>query len=138
MRGSSGKRILSNSKVNRPSASRFGPSFFPTQNHTHNIPCYINVAWWLEIRNPPELRWWFSIESLEGLEGLIDQSFSNKRDALVWLFLGTHQWFHEHTPRQRDSYKKDETKTCCHPHPGYKEWEYVASMIKSVSREDRV
>jgi hypothetical protein len=92
---------------------------------------------WIEIWSPPELGWWFSLGLTqygpEGLEGLIDQSFSSKRDALVWLFLGAHQWFHEHTRRPIPSHM-----TCCNRLPQDTEREYIADLIASVSREDRI
>ena len=57
---------------------------------------------WLEMWNESELGWWYSLGlwqyGPDCIKPFIDQTFKDKRQALVWLFLGAHRWFNPKAP----------------------------------------
>jgi hypothetical protein len=95
---------------------------------------------WMEMWTPAEFGWWFSIGlSQYGLESaveeLIDKTYETKRDALMWLFLGAHDWLHLSYPH---CYAEHQTRGCCRGTPHGREKEYLTPMIESISQDDRV
>ena len=49
----------------------------------------------------------FSQYGIEDVETLIDQSFKNTCQVLLWHFLGAHNWFHETEKRKEDEDEVD-------------------------------
>ena len=94
---------------------------------------------WMELWAPDELGWWYAIGlsqyGLECVASLIDQSFETKREALLWIFLSTHNWF------QGTVLKDDENErtpiSCCRGKHAYHEQVDVNGLLESMSVADR-
>jgi hypothetical protein len=88
---------------------------------------------WMEMWTPAELGWWFAIVlsryGPEGLETFIDQTYTIKREAVVWILLGAHDW------GVQDSF---DNVCCMSSCTGNKGGEYLIRLIKSLSKGDRV
>ena len=100
------------------------------------------VSGWMELWNPSELGGWFAIGlsqyGPDCVASLIEQCFKTKREALFWLFLGAHHWFHETQPRREDPEFPDDVPNCCRNLPYGLEREYVSGLMESISRQDRI
>jgi hypothetical protein len=72
------------------------------------------------------------------IESFIDQTFKDKREALVWLFLGAHRWFNPKIPRWEEPEHRH-FGSCCSD-VGYDgcERDYLVDLVASLSREDRI
>lgn len=96
---------------------------------------------WMELWTPAELGSWYAIGlsryEIKDVETLIDKSFKNTREALVWLFLGAHSWFHETGERMQD---EDEvaSRYCCSLTTTGFEAEFLNERMGSISRGDRI
>ena len=93
---------------------------------------------WMDLWTPDELGWWFAIGlsqyGLECVTSLIDQSFKTKREALLWIFLGTHNWF-QGTILQDENPKIP--PACCRGNHAYREQIDVNGLLESISVADR-
>jgi hypothetical protein len=78
---------------------------------------------------------------------IIDSAFHNSTEALLWLFLGAHTWYHEQFhyihwdsntwTTRRDIKAKYELEVCCTPTPGL-ERDYVQSKVESLRPAERI
>jgi hypothetical protein len=103
---------------------------------------------WMQLWTPSEFGWWYAIGlSQYGpacVQTLIEDTFENKKTALLWLFLGAHCWFHDHDSWPLSRCRKDELAAdglnwvCCDPKSFHLEEEYLKDQIAALSREDRV
>ena len=84
------------------------------------------------------LSWW-------GLEGgaessfmgnLINRHFRDLKEALVWLFLGAHDWYHGNTIAAPSEPVTSRNACCLHTSPG-REKLYLERTLVSLQREDR-
>jgi hypothetical protein len=97
---------------------------------------------WLEMWNKSELGWWYSMGlwqyGPDYIEPFIDQTFKDKGQALVWLFLGAHRWFNPKAPRW-DETEYRHIGSCCSAfeYVGC-ERDYLIGLIESLSKENRI
>jgi hypothetical protein len=107
------------------------------------LPGWMQLLW-----TPSEFGWWYAMGlSQYGpacVQTLIDDTFENKRTALLWLFLGAHCWFHNHDSWPLSQGRKMELNAdgmnlaCCHPRSYQLEEEYLNNQIAALSHEDRL
>jgi hypothetical protein len=106
------------------------------------------IPGWMQLWTPSEFGWWYAIGlSQYGpacVQTLIDDTFENKKTALLWLFLGAHCWFQEHDSWPLSRCRKLELNAdglnlaCCDPRSYQLEEEYLNDQIAALSHEDRV
>ena len=118
------------------------PSRFDQQQvSSHTFCALFELPGWMEMWTPAEFGSWYAIGlsqyGIEDVETLIDQSFKNTREALVWLFLGAHNWFHETEKRKEDEDEIDSRHCCEWMTIGF-ESEFVSERMASISRDDRI
>lgn len=86
-----------------------------------------------------ELGWWYALGLYRYgpscVEDFINQTFVETRVALVWLFLGAHNWFTRYSRREND---RDHWGSggCCSGDGGC-ERDYTVKMVESLSKNDR-
>ena len=71
---------------------------------------------WRENHDSSELGWWLSKYLQPSFYNIISESFGSKAEALVWMFLGAHNWF------RRKMYIK--SVHCCSAESGWRKWSY--------------
>ena len=102
----------------------------------------IGSVGWLEMWNESELGWWYSLKLWQYgpscVESFIDQTFKNKREALVWLFLGAHRWFVVKASRWEEKEYMHFARCCSRVDYEGCEQDYLVDLIASLSREDRI
>jgi hypothetical protein len=94
---------------------------------------------WMEMWTPAELGWWFAFgltQWPEMTQRLINMSFKNKYEALIWLFLGAHHWFHAIQLDRWDSDGRD--NFCCTTESHGCERKFIMELISSASFQDRI
>ena len=115
--------------------------FDPQQVSLHTFRGLFEVPGRMEMWTPAEFGSWYAIGlsqyGIKGVEALIDQSFKNTREMLVWLFLGAHNWFHETEKRKEDEDEVDSRHCCDWMTIGF-ESEFVNERMSSISRDDRI
>ena len=96
---------------------------------------------WLEMWDKPELAWWYSLGlwqyGHDCVRSFIEQSFPDKCQALVWLFLGAHRWFITKSHRWQETDYLHLVR-CCSGEDYGGEREYLINLVKSLSWEDRI
>ena len=113
-----------------------------------NFLSFFRLPEWMELWTPDELGWWCSFGLSKygsALQPLVDLSFKNTTESLLWLFLGAHHWLH---PRDnsRDSLLNSDLEarkhagkwSCCANFPDGLEREPVSWMIKPLSQKTRI
>ena len=97
---------------------------------------------WTELWTPAELGSWFAIGLTQYgpncVGDLIDRSFNTEREALLWLFLGAHHWFHETQSRLEDVDGDETVFRCCKDQSYGFERKYVAGCVGSLSQQDKI
>ena len=97
---------------------------------------------WSEMWNESELGWWYSLGlwqfGRDCVEFLIDQSFKDTRQALIWLFLGAHRWFRPKANRWDENEYRHFSGCCSVVDYSGCERDYLVDLVASLSREDRV
>ena len=68
---------------------------------------------------------------------LINKSFGNNRETILWLFLGAHSWLHQDNV-QFDPKAFQGVVSCCQFVDYGKERDYINELVGSVSQTDRV
>ena len=115
--------------------------FYKQQVSSHTFCTLFELPGWMEMWTPAELGSWFAIGlsqyGIKPVETLIDQAFKNTREALVWLFLGAHSWFHETEKRKEDEDEVDSRFCCGWMTIGF-ESEFISERMASISRDDRI
>lgn len=94
---------------------------------------------WLEMWTPSELGWWFGFGLTQWPEitkELIKMNFKTKHDALIWLFLGAHHWFHSTDFSRFDNDGSD--NFCCFRKSYGCERKFVVELISSILLKDRI
>ena len=71
----------------------------------------------------------------ESMQSLINKSFENKREALLWLFLGAHSWLHQDHV-ERDSKAFQRVLSCCQFVDYGKEREYIFEFAISAEFDE--
>ena len=96
---------------------------------------------WMKMWTKSELGRWYALGLYQygpgSITNLIDKSFRNKGEALLWLFLGAHRWFHE-VYVETDPMVFEDTVDCCHFVEYGREREYVKESVGSISQNDRI
>jgi hypothetical protein len=96
---------------------------------------------WMKMWTKSELGRWYALGLYQygpdSITNLIDKSFRNKGEALLWLFLGAHGWFHE-VYVETDPMVFEDTVGCCHFEEYGREQEYVKESVGSISQNDRI
>jgi hypothetical protein len=98
-----------------------------------------NLPGWLEMWTPSELGWWFGFgltQWPDTTKELIKMNFETKSDALIWLFLGAHHWFHSTDPSRFDSDGSD--NFCCTNESYGCERKFIVELISSILPNDRI
>jgi len=118
------------------------PSSFPkAQVSSHTFCALFELPGWMEMWTPAEFGSWYAIGlsqyGVKEVETLIDQSFKNTRESLVWLFLGAHNWFHETQNRKEDD-DEVHSRHCCEWGTIGFEIEWVSGRMTSMSMDDRI
>jgi hypothetical protein len=108
------------------------------------------IPGWMQLWTPSELGWWcargLSLYGGACMGTLIDNTFDNKRTALLWLFLSAHGWFRNQAswPNQTRRRKADPEvaaalegrySVCCIKAERLEE-EYLKDQIAALSHED--
>jgi hypothetical protein len=96
---------------------------------------------WLDAWTISELGGWCAIGLSqfggESMQILINKSFGNKCEAILWLFLGAHSWHHQDYV-QLDPKAIQGVVFCCQSVRYRKERDYINELVGSVSQNDRV
>jgi len=115
--------------------------FYQHEVSLHTFLSLFDLPEWMEMWTPAEFGSWYAIGlsryGIEGIETLIDQSFKNKHEMLIWLFLGAHTWFHETEERIEDEEEVD-SRFCCNMITIGFESEFVNEQMASITRDDRI
>jgi hypothetical protein len=95
---------------------------------------------WLDLWENPELGFWCALGMTqwgpESVESLIKTVFCNRRECLLWLFLGAHGWYDDYVLYRDDPETEAETY-CCSPMAG-RERQFIRDELGSLSRGDRI
>jgi hypothetical protein len=95
---------------------------------------------WKGLWSMAELGYWYAIGlshyGYEKVHALIDSTFDDKFDILIWLFLGAHHWYRGAGTRQPDLEAEDDV--CCASISEKHEEGYIKELIGSISLSDRV
>ena len=97
---------------------------------------------WLEMWSESELGWWYSLGlwqyGPDCITPFIDQTFKDKRQALIWLFLGAHRWFKPKVRRWEESEYRHVGNCCSGVHYEGCERDYLVDLVASLTWEDRI
>ena len=118
------------------------PSRFHQQEvSSHTFCALFELPGWMERWTPAEFGSWYAIGlsryGIKEVEILIDQSFKTTREALVWLFLGAHNWFQETETRKEDDDEVNFRYCCDRMTIGF-EIKFINERMASISRDDRI
>jgi hypothetical protein len=95
---------------------------------------------WLDLWEKSELGSWCALGVAqwgpERVESLIKTVFCNRRESLVWLFLGAHGWYDEYVLDRNDPEIEIGTY-CCRPMAG-RERQFILDELGSLSQADRI
>jgi hypothetical protein len=97
---------------------------------------------WLEMWNESELGWWYALGlwhyGPDCVKPFIDQTFKDKRCALIWLFLGAHRWFNPKAPPWEESECVHIGRCCSGVEYVGCERDYLVDLVASLSCDDRI
>jgi hypothetical protein len=97
---------------------------------------------WLEIWSESELGWWYSLGlwqyGPDCITPFIDQTFKDKRQALIWLFLGAHRWFNPKEPLWEEPEYRHVDSCCSGVDYEGCERDYLIDLVASLSWGDRI
>jgi hypothetical protein len=97
---------------------------------------------WLEMWDESELGWWYALGlwqyGPDSVETFIKRTFKDKRNSVIWMFLGAHQWFREKKPRKEEPDHIRRGLCCSWVMYDGRERDYITELVASVSKADRI
>lgn len=119
--------------------------FWTSYDGTDKLPsetflAVFELSQWKILWSTAELGYWCAIGlsqyGYKEVGTLIDSSFKNKFDTLIWLFLGAHHWYLGAETRPLDLEVDDDS--CSSSISENRQEKYIKELIGSISLSDRV